>query len=345
MDNPLIAILGPTAVGKSALAIKLAQEHLHRTHTCHLPREVRGVQAVPKGVQVFHGEIVSADSRQVYRGMDIGTAKPTSEEQARVPHHLIDIVDPDEKFTLAQYQKLAYQTIAAIHARGNLPLLVGGSGLYVRAVLEGLTIPRVEPNPARRRDLERQDPDQLYSRLQTLDPIAASKIDPRNTRRVIRALEVCEATRKPISALQTSDAPNYRVLRIGLTLPREQVYERINARVDEMIARGFVDEVRALLQPPLLRGVGGIESGSRGIAAGGITGGPMSGLGYRQIALYLEGKADLSEAVRLFKRDTRRFVHHQYSWFRLEDSRIKWFDISVVGYEKIREQVAKFLEG
>ncbi len=335
MDNPLIAILGPTAVGKSALAIKLAQEHLHRTQ-----------------VQVFHGEIVSADSRQVYRGMDIGTAKPTREEQARVPHHLIDLVDPDEKFTLAQYQQLAYQTIAAIHARGNLPLLVGGSGLYVRAVLEGLTIPRVEPNPARRRELERQDPDQLYARLQTLDPIAASKIDPRNTRRVIRALEVCEATRKPISALQTSDSPNYRVLRIGLTMPREQLYERINARVDEMIARGFVDEVRALLQPPLLRsqiprplagGVGGIESGSRGIAAGGITGGPMSGLGYRQIAMYLEGKIDLPEAVRLFKRDTRRFVHHQYSWFRLDDPRIKWFDTSTVAYETIRAEVKDFL--
>ncbi len=300
MTNPLIAILGPTAVGKSSLAIKLAQE--------------------------FRGEIVSADSRQVYRGMDIGTAKPTRQDQALVPHHLIDLVSTHENFTLAQYQHLAYQTIAAIHARGNVPFLVGGSGLYVRAVLEGLTIPRIAPNPARRRELEQQSPERLYARLQKLDPIAASKIDPRNTRRVIRALEVCEVTRGPFSALQTRDAPNYQILRIGLTMPREQLYERINARVDEMIARGLVDEVRGLIE--------------QGYALDLPS---MSGLGYRQIAMYVKGEIDLEEAVRLLKRDTRRFVHHQYSWFRLEDSRIKWFDVSVVGYEKIRELVARFL--
>ncbi len=300
MTNPLIAILGPTAVGKSSLAIKLAQE--------------------------FRGEIVSADSRQVYRGMDIGTAKPTRQDQALVPHHLIDLVSTHENFTLAQYQHLAYQTIAAIHARGNVPFLVGGSGLYVRAVLEGLTIPRIAPNPARRRELEQQSPERLYARLQKLDPIAASKIDPRNARRVIRALEVCEVTRGPFSALQTRDAPSYRVLRIGLTMPREQLYERINARVDEMIACGLVDEVRGLIE--------------RGNALDLPS---MSGLGYRQIAMYVKGEIDLEEAVRLLKRDTRRFVHHQYSWFRLEDSRIKWFDVSVVGYEKIRELVARFL--
>jgi tRNA dimethylallyltransferase len=317
MDNPLIAIVGPTAVGKSALAIKLAQE--------------------------FHGEIVSADSRQVYRGMDIGTAKPTREEQALVPHHLIDLVGPDGNFTLAQYQQLAFQTIAAIHARGHLPILVGGSGLYVRAVLDGLTIPRVEPNLARRRELASQPADQLYARLQTLDPTAASRIDPLNSRRVIRALEVCEATHGPISWLQSHNVPNYSVLRIGLTMPRNQLYERINARVDEMIARGLVDEVRALMQPPLLRGVGGIEGASRGISEEGITGGSMTGLGYRQIAMYLNVEIDLEEAVRLFKRDTRRFVHHQYSWFRLDDLRIKWFDVSVTSYNTIRQAVANFL--
>lgn len=300
MDQPLVAILGPTAVGKSALAIKLAQE--------------------------FRGEIISADSRQVYRGMDIGTAKPTSEERARVPHHLIDLVNPDENFTIAQYQQLAYQTIAAIHARGNIPLLVGGSGLYVRAVLEGLTIPRVEPNPARRRELEARAPDLLFARLQTLDPIAANKIDPRNTRRVIRALEVCEATRGPFSALQTRDAPDYRVLRIGLTMPRDQLYERINARVDEMIARGLVAEVRGLIE----------QGYALDLAS-------MSGLGYRQIALHVKGEMDLEKAVRLLKRDTRRFVHHQYSWFRLGDERIKWFDVSTVTHETISDAVKDFL--
>lgn len=298
--RPLIAILGPTAVGKSALALQLAEE--------------------------FRGEIVSADSRQVYRGMDIGTAKPTRAERARVPHHLLDVVNPDEPFTLAQYQRLAYAAIADIHARGKVPFLVGGSGLYVRAVLEGLSIPRVLPNPERRRELEKEEAGTLYARLQQLDPLAAAKIDPRNTRRVIRAIEVCKATGKPISALQTRAAPNYRVLRIGLTLPREELYRRINARVDQMIAAGLVDEVRGLI--------------ARGFAPDAPA---MSGLGYRQIALYVKGEATLEEAVRLLKRDTRRFVHHQYSWFRLDDPRIRWFDVSVPRHDEIRALVVNFL--
>lgn len=296
----LIAIVGPTAVGKSVLAIQLAQE--------------------------FRGEIVSADSRTLYRGMDIGTAKPTPDEQRLVPHHLIDIVNPDELFTLADYQQRAYATIEAIHARGNVPFLVGGTGLYVRAVLDGLIIPRVEPDPARRAELEREDAATLYARLQQLDPVAAARIDPRNKRRVIRALEVCESTGKPISELQTRRAPNYRILRIGLTMPRALLYERINARVDAMIAQGLVDEVRGLLA----RGY------SPNLPA-------LSGLGYRQIIAYLNGVISLDEAVRVLKRDTRRFVHHQYTWFRLSDTRICWFDVSTTPSEKIREAVRQFL--
>lgn len=260
--------------------------------------------------------------------MDIGTAKPTQDERQRIPHHLIDLVNPDPggNFSLVDYQRLAYETISAIHARGRVPFLVGGSGLYVRAVLDGLVIPRVEPNSERRAQLEQLDASELYARLQTLDPTAASKINPGNARRIIRALEVIEATGKPISALQTSNAPNYSVLRIGLTMPREQLYERINARVDEMIARGLVDEVRALVE--------------RGYGAGAAA---MSGLGYRQIAMYVSGEIDLAEAVRLLKRDTRRFVHHQYSWFRLDDPKIQWFDISADRYAEIRTAVEKFL--
>ncbi|MBI3740547.1 MAG: tRNA (adenosine(37)-N6)-dimethylallyltransferase MiaA [Chloroflexi bacterium] len=308
MDKPLIAILGPTAVGKSALALKLAEE--------------------------FRGEIISADSRQVYRGMDIGTAKPTREERARVPHHLLDVVNPDENFSLAEYQQHAFTAINDIRARGKIPFLVGGSGLYVRAILDGLAIPRVAPDPARRAQLERMDAAQLYARLQELDRAAAEKIDPRNARRVIRALEVIEATGEKISAQQKIAPPNYRVLRIGLTLPREKLYARINARVDEMIARGLVDEVRALIaQPPF---------GSP-LVQGGIEGGAMSGLGYRQIASYVKGEIDLDEAVRVLKRDTRRFVHHQYSWFRLDDVRICWFDVSEDRYAEIREAVTRFL--
>ncbi len=299
-DKPLVAILGPTAIGKSALGLQLAQE--------------------------FRGEIVSADSRQVYRGMDIGTAKPTAAEQQLVPHHLIDLVDPDEPFTLAEYQHLAYATIAHIHARGNVPFLVGGTGLYVRAVLEGLSIPRVAPNPERRAELEREDAPILYARLQRSDPLAASKIEPRNKRRIIRALEVCEAAGKPISALQTLNAPNYRVLRIGLTMPRDQIYERIDARVDQMIADGLIEEVRALLA----------HGYSADLPA-------MSGLGYRQIATYLNGKCARDEAIRVLKRDTRRFVHHQYSWFRLDDPRIQWYNLAEPCDIEIHALVARFL--
>jgi len=298
--QPLIAILGPTAVGKSALALHLAQE--------------------------WRGEIVSADSRQVYRGMDIGTAKPSAAEQQLVPHHLIDLVNPGEPFTLAEFQRLAYAAIARIHARGNLPLLVGGTGLYVRAVLEGLTIPRVAPNLERRRELEHAEAAVLYARLQQLDPRAAAKIDPRNKRRVIRALEVCESAGLPISELQKLNAPNYRVLRIGLTMPRAELYNRINARVDQMIASGLIDEVRALL------------------AHGYSTHLPaMSGFGYRQIAAHLNGKCTREEAIRLLKRDTRRFVQHQYGWFRLDDPRIQWYNLAEPRPDEIRATVARFL--
>jgi tRNA dimethylallyltransferase len=300
MSDLLIALVGPTGVGKTAFSIRLAEE--------------------------FRGEIVSADSRQVYRGMDIGTAKPTEEERRRVPHHLLDLVNPGESFTLAQYQHLAYDTIAGIHGRGSLPFLVGGSGLYVRAVLDGLAIPRVPPNLERRAQLEQSDTTDLYQRLQKIDPLAAQKIDPRNKRRVIRALEVSETAGRPITSLQTHRAPPYRILRIGLTLPRSMLYDRINSRVDQMLAAGLVDEVRGLMR----RGYG-LDTPA------------MSGLGYRQVASFIRGESTLEEAVRLLKRDTRRFVHHQYSWFRLDDVRIHWFDLSMATYENIRDSVAAFL--
>ncbi len=298
--HSLVGILGPTAVGKTRAAIQLAEE--------------------------FHGEIVSADSRLVYRGMDIGTAKPTPQEQRRVPHHLIDLVEPGESFSLAQYQQQAYATIADIHARGKVPYLVGGSGLYVRAVLDGLAIPRVAPNLERRQELEQEATAALYTRLCQMDPIAADRIDPRNKRRIIRAIEVSETAGEPISRLQSERAPSYRILRIGLTLPREELYRRINARVDAMMASGLVEEVKGLID--------------RGYP---LDAPAMSGLGYRQIALYVRGEATLDEAVRLLKRDTRRFVHHQYSWFRLDDPRIRWFDLSKAGYDPIRQTAANFL--
>lgn len=304
-SSPLIVVVGPTAVGKTRLAVRLCEE--------------------------LGGEIISADSRQVYRYMDIGTAKPSEEERRRVPHHLIDIVDPDEGFTLAQYQDLAYKAIDGVIRRGKVPFLVGGTGLYIKAVTEGFTIPRVEPNPELRRRLYREAAeigrDALHARLQVIDPIAAAKIAPRNLRRVIRALEVYEETGAPISHWQRKEPTPYRILWIGLTMPRAELYRRVDRRVDGMIERGLVDEVKDLVE--------------RGYSYALPS---MSGLDYRQIGMYLRGEADLEEAMRLIKRDTRRFVRHQYNWFRLDDERIHWFDMTKEPYEHIKEVVISFLE-
>jgi len=282
----LILIVGPTAVGKTALSIRLAER--------------------------FGGEILSADSRQIYRGMNIGTAKAAPEERARVPHHMLDIISPDEWYTVAQFQDAAMKTIADIHARGRLPFLVGGSGLYVRAIAEGLQIPRVPPAPELRAELTAEagpSPDILYARLKSLDPDAAARIDPRNVRRVIRALEVCLLTGEPISAQQVKLPPALRMLWIGLTLPRPELYRRIDERAERMVQLGLVEEVRRLA------------------AQGYSWDAPaMTGVGYRQIGVYLRGECSLEDAVREIRRATRRFVRQQYNWFRLDDPRIHWLN-------------------
>lgn len=298
----LIAIVGPTAAGKTALSLALAER--------------------------LGGEVVSADSRQIYRGMDIGTAKATPEERARVPHHLIDVVDPDEVLTLAEYQALATRAIEDIAARGKTPLLVGGTGQYVAAVLEGWRIPEVAPQPELRAGLEAEAAAQgaaaLHDRLAGLDPAAAAKIDYRNVRRVIRALEVCLTTGRPISELQGKEPPPYRVTRIGVTRERAALYERIDRRVDAMMDAGLVDEVRGLVA----RGYGWDLPA-------------MSGLGYRQIGQYLSGEATLDEAVALIKKGTRRFTQQQYNWFRLDDPAIRWVDGGEARVEELAGAAAR----
>jgi len=300
----LIVIVGPTAVGKTRLSLRLAQE--------------------------FDGEIVSADSRQVYRGMDIGTAKPTLEERRRLPHHLIDVAAPDESFTLAQYQELAYHAVGDVLARSKVPFLVGGTGQYVRAVVEGWGIPRVPPNEELRAELYRQaeieGEETLHSRLREVDPAAAERIDPRNVRRVVRALEVYLETGQPISDLQRKKPPPYRILQIGLTMERQELYRRIDERVDKMIDGRLVEEVRGLVER-------GYDYDLPSI----------SGLGYQQIGMYLLGQVSLEEAIQLIKRHTRRFVRHQYNWFRLGDEGIRWFDVLTDAYGEIRDHVATFL--
>jgi tRNA dimethylallyltransferase len=273
----LLAVVGPTAVGKTALAIELAQ--------------------------ALGGEIVSADSRQVYRGMDIGTAKPTPAERAAVPHHVIDVVDPDEAFSLACYQDLARAAIADIAARGRLPLLVGGTGQYLAAVLQGWQVPRVAPQPELRAALEREAAERgaaaLHARLAQVDPAAAAAIAPSNLRRIVRALEVYEVTGRPISEQRSMQPPPYRARTLWLTLPAPELYRRIDTRVDAMIAAGLVEEVRRLLE----RGYGWDLPA-------------MSGLGYREFRPYFEGRASLEQAIQRLKYDTHAFARRQAAWFR-----------------------------
>ncbi len=282
----LVVLVGPTAVGKTEMAIALAQR--------------------------LGGEIVSADSRLFYRGMDIGTAKPTQKERQLVPHHLVDVANPDETWSLAVYQREAYRVIEEITGRGHLPVLVGGSGQYIRAITHGWLPPEVQAD-GRLRDVLFQWTDEiggsgLHERLAVLDPRAAERIDPRNLRRTVRALEVIFLTGRQFSDLSRSQLPLYRSLVLGLTRPRDELYARIDARIDQMLAEGLVGEVDGLL--------------AQGYAPDLPA---LSAIGYREIVAYLQGSMTLEEAVTQMRRLTRVFVRRQANWFKLVDPGIHWF--------------------
>lgn len=284
----LVAVVGPTAVGKSALALHLATE--------------------------FGGEIVNADSRQFYRGLDIGTAKPSAEDLAAVPHHLIDCLDPSESMTLAGFLDLALGAIKGISARGRLPILVGGTGQYVWALVEGWDVPRVEPDQALRLELEgvaeAEGHQALETRLRALNPDAADRIDSRNVRRMIRAIEVTMAPSAAPEREREDVSSGLNALLIGLTARREFIYERVDRRIDEMIANGWLSEVRGLM------------------ASGDFAAWPSSSsIGYRELISHLQYVRNLDEAIALTKKSTRRLVRHQYGWFKLTDERIKWHDV------------------
>ncbi len=298
----LVVICGATATGKTAAAAALAAQ--------------------------LGGEIVAADSRTVYRGMDIGTAKPPPGLRAAVPHHLLDVAEPTEVFTVAQYQRLATSAITDILRRGRLPLLVGGTGLYIRAVVDGLRIPRVPPDWAFRRQAEAQEraaPGVLYARLQRVDPLAAQRVHPRNLRRIIRALEVIAATGRPISEQQEAQPGPWRVFIAGLWMPRPLLYRRIDRRVDEQLAQGLVREVEGLL--------------ARGVPPEAPA---MQGLGYKEIVPYLRGETTLAEAVAALKRNTRRFARRQESWFR-RDPRIRWIEAGEAAPEAVAATIRAML--
>jgi tRNA dimethylallyltransferase len=281
---PLLAIVGPTASGKTELAIEVAER--------------------------IGAEIVCADSASVYREMDVGTAKPTPAQRALVPHHMVDVAEPSEPFTVARYQRLAREVIDDVRERGREPLLVGGSGLYVRAVVDDLVFPPTDP--AVRARLEREVTSAgaraMYERLAELDPPAADRIEPDNVRRTVRALEVAEVTGRPFSSYAEAwdRYPDGRVRAVGIDVPRPDLYERIEARVREQLAEGLIEEVKELAH----RGLSGWLTASQAI-------------GYAEFARHLEGELSLDEAVARTVKRTKALARRQLAWFR-RDPRVRW---------------------
>ena len=285
MADPVLFIVGPTASGKTAAALALAKR--------------------------MPVEIVNADSRQVYRGMSVGTAKPSPADLAAVPHHLIDVAGPDESYSLARFLAEARAAVAEIAERGAVPVVAGGTGQYVWGLAEGWQAPAVPPDAAYRADLEeearRRGADALHRRLRDADPDAADAIDPRNVRRVIRALEVRRAAGEPLSRRPRKVAPDFAPLMLGLVHEREALRERADARVDAMLRGGWIEEVRELL-----RNGYGPELPS------------FSALGYREVAACVRGELTPDETARLVKTAAHRLIRRQRTWFKPSDARIEW---------------------
>ena len=307
MEQKILVIVGPTAVGKTSLSIRLAKE--------------------------FRGEVISCDSMQVYQGMDIGTAKASMEERMEVPHHLIDIVSPNTSFSVQAFQQLAREKIREVHARNRLPILVGGTGLYIEAVTYDYQVPPVKQDVKLRQKYQTLAKEQgnqvIYEELRRIDPITANRLHPNDVKRVIRALEVYYRTGKPLSAFSQTKKPFYAsMIWIGLTMPRSLLYERINQRVDQMIQDGLVEEVRKLQEK-------GYDEELTS----------MQAIGYKEILSYLKGEISLDESIRLIKRGTRKYAKRQFSWFNRMPN-IHWFDVTKNEvYKEIQQFVAgKFIQ-
>lgn len=302
----LAAIVGPTGVGKSNIAIKVGQ--------------------------VLDIEIISCDSMQIYRGMDVGTAKVTRDEMKGIPHHMIDICDPDEQFSVSDYQKMVKPLIMQINERGRIPVMVGGTGLYYQVVVDDYQLFPIKATPEVRQSLNDEARQlgnhALYQRLQALDPLAADKISPNDRKRIVRALEVIEVTGQRFSALQHRNPGRYRLAAAGLTMSRPLLYDRLDKRVDTMLENGLVEEVRRLLEKGY-----GPELNS------------MQALGYAQIMNFLQGHLTWEEAVDLIKRDTRRYAKRQLTWFR-RDARINWWELSNYNEEDaLIDKICEYFRG
>jgi tRNA dimethylallyltransferase len=299
----LIAVVGATAAGKTGLAVELA-------------RRLGG-----------RAEVIGADSRQVYRYMDIGTAKPSAKERAAVAHHLVDVVAPDEPFSLGQWLDLAVESLEEVWGRGNVPLVVGGTGQYVWALLEGWRVPRVPPSPELREELGSRPLAELLAELRRVDPEAESYIDPRNVRRVVRALEVYRETGRPFSYWRTKEPPEFESLVIGVRVSRDELYRRIDERVERMVELGFAEEVRGLL--------------ARGYARELPS---MSGIGYREMCKHLAGERDLASAIAVTKTGTQGLARHQNSWFKAVDERIHWVEAADEAWRLAEAFLGKTIE-
>ncbi len=302
----VVIIAGPTAVGKTDLAIRLAE-------------------------RLGDAEIISADSRLLYRGMDIGTAKPSREEQARIPHHMIDLADPDENWSLAVFQNRMMQTIDEIKSRKKLPIIAGGTGQYIRSLIEGWSIPAVKPLPHLREVLERWGNEigaaQLYQKLALIDPLAAARIDANNLRRSIRALEVIFTTGNLFSTQKEKVPPNLDFKVIGLMRQREELYARVDNRIEAMFEQGFMTEVKQLLD--------------KGYSADLPT---LSAIGYREVVQHIHGDCSLEEAKVQMRRKTREFIRRQANWFKPDDPMIEWHCMNPDPLDKILVTIHSWLE-
>ena len=305
--NKVIILLGPTGVGKTGASILLAK--------------------------ALDTEIISADSMQIYKGMDIGTAKPSVKQREEVRHHMIDIVEPSETYSVGRYIEEVVPVIDSLHKKGKIPIIAGGTGLYIKAMTRGIFSGPSADWKLREElaALEEEQEGSLYSYLQELDPEAASKVMPADKRRVVRAIEVCLKTRQGISELQqklTSPLP-YEFIKIGLTRDRKELYKIIEGRVDEMMKAGLVNEVKNLIHPSTRSPIHQLSS--------------IQAIGYKEIAMHLKGEFPLEEAVRLIKRNTKRYAKRQFTWFKKEED-IHWIDITgIYGNKEIFERAEQML--